>query len=94
MRPPYTASMLFLDPALCAGTVDCILCPTPGHKVLTLLLSPVHVLMQSSAGRCAESALLTRWLCWCRIKAKQDKEAGIAAQQAEKDAKKKKDKKK
>ena len=32
------------------------------------------------------------WLCCCRIKAKQDKEAGIAAQQAEKDSKKKKKK--
>jgi hypothetical protein len=29
---------------------------------------------------------------WCRIKAKQDKEAGIAAQQAEKDKKTKKKK--
>lgn len=52
------------------------------------------VLMQNSAGLCDESALLTCWLRWRRIKAKQDKEAGIAAQQAEKDAKKKKDKKK
>ena len=105
MRAPYIASMLFLEPALYAGSLDCILYPTLGHEVQTLLLmsspvrvlpmpSPVRVLMRCSAGLCADSASLTRRLCWRRIKAKQDKEAGIAAQQAEKDAKKKKDKKK
>ena len=94
MRAPYIASMLFLEPALYAGSLDCILYPTLGHEVQTLLPSPVRVLMRCSAGLCADSASLTRRLCWRRIKAKQDKEAGIAAQQAEKDAKKKKDKKK
>ncbi len=86
--------MLFLKPAFCANSVNCNLCPTLGQKLMTLLPSLMCVLMLNSAGLCAESALLTRWLRWRRIKAKQDKEAGIAAQQAEKDAKKKKDKKK
>ena len=62
--------------------------------MLTSLPSLVRVLLEWLAGLRAQSASLTRWLCWRRIKAKQDKEAGIAAQQAEKDAKKKKDKKK